>query len=55
MDVSGLGSLSWLAERVESWVIGKLRNEGLPILEKKIMSAFEYAIKTTDCAALLID
>lgn len=55
VDVSALGSLSWLAERVESWIVGKLRNQGLPILEQKITNAFEHAIRTTDCAALLTD
>ncbi|XP_031354433.1 uncharacterized protein LOC116178914 isoform X2 [Photinus pyralis] len=53
--VSGLGSLSWLAKNIKTWMIGNLRNEVLLILENKIRNAFDYAIQITDCAALLID
>lgn len=53
--VSGLGSLTWLAKDIKSWIVGKLRNDVLPMLEKRISNAFQYAIEATDCAALLID
>lgn len=53
--VSGLGSLSWLARNVKTWMIGNLRNEVLIILENKIRNAFEYAIEITNCPAILID
>ncbi|KAF5293546.1 hypothetical protein FQA39_LY03031 [Lamprigera yunnana] len=53
--VSGLGSLTWLAKDVKSWMIGKLKGEVLPIIEKRIANAFEYAIRVTDCVSLLIE
>nr|XP_023021941.1 uncharacterized protein LOC111510262 [Leptinotarsa decemlineata] len=55
VDASGLASLSWLVPKVESWVIGNLRYKALPVLERYIKEAFDYAIARTDCVALLFD
>ncbi|KAJ8972786.1 hypothetical protein NQ317_004469 [Molorchus minor] len=55
VDASGLASLSWLVPKLESWVIGNLRYSALPVLEKCIRDAFEYAIEKTDCVSLVVD
>ncbi|KAG5896987.1 hypothetical protein JTB14_018502 [Gonioctena quinquepunctata] len=55
VDTSGLASLSWLVPKVESWVIGNIRYKALPVLERYIREAFEFAIAKTDCVALLFD
>ncbi|GJQ72293.1 hypothetical protein Trydic_g3382 [Trypoxylus dichotomus] len=53
IDISGLGSLSWLRDRVRSWAIGHLHNKILPSIEDKIKSAFNYAIDITNCGDIL--
>ncbi|XP_018561174.1 uncharacterized protein LOC108903462 isoform X2 [Anoplophora glabripennis] len=55
VDASRLASLIWLAPRVERWVIGNLRHIAVPVLEKHITEAFNYAIGKTDCVSLLIN
>ncbi|XP_022916500.1 uncharacterized protein [Onthophagus taurus] len=54
IDISGLGSLSWLRDRLRSWIIGNLRNKALPHLEEKIKEAINHAISITDCKSLII-
>ncbi|CAH0564519.1 unnamed protein product [Brassicogethes aeneus] len=55
VDASGLASLSWLVPRLEAWVIANLRYQTLPVLEKYIKEAFDHAINSTDCIALIAD
>lgn len=50
IDVSGLGSLTWLRDRIRSWTIGHLRNKVLISLENEIRSAFDNAIDNTNCS-----
>ncbi|KAJ8923045.1 hypothetical protein NQ315_001593 [Exocentrus adspersus] len=55
VDASGLASLTWLSPKLESWVIGHLRHNAVPVLEKYITEAFQQAIDETDCVSLLVD
>ncbi|KAK9722652.1 hypothetical protein QE152_g19567 [Popillia japonica] len=52
-DVSGLGALSWLKDRVRSWTIGHLRGKILFSIENEIKDAFNYAIHNTNCTKIL--
>ncbi|XP_060521444.1 uncharacterized protein LOC132699021 isoform X2 [Cylas formicarius] len=45
VDASGLASLSWLVPKVTSWTVGNLRCKAVPVLEKHIVEAFNYAIE----------
>ncbi|XP_050297914.1 uncharacterized protein LOC126737192 isoform X2 [Anthonomus grandis grandis] len=45
IDTSGLGSLSWLIPKAQSWVMGHLRSTSMGVLLKSIEEAFNYAIE----------
>lgn len=44
-DTSGLGSLSWLIPKTQSWVMGHLRSNSMEVLLKYIEEAFNFAIE----------
>lgn len=55
IDVSGLGSLMWLKDKLDSWIMGHLRCAVLSTLESIIEKSFKESIKTIQVEMLLED
>lgn len=55
IDLSGLGSLTWLKNKIDSWIIGQLRREAMIALKSAIEKSFRETIPLMDLGDLLDD
>lgn len=55
IDLSGLGSLTWLKDKIDSWIVGHLRSRALAALKNTIERAFKEIIPLINLEALLDD